>query len=457
MVCYLTDMSLHYKNMTIAGWGNFPKQACAVFRPEKQREIQSILSEHSSSIIARGAGKSYGDAALNWEGVVSLERLNRILAFDIQKGVITAQAGVTLKEIIDIVVPQGWFVPVLPGTKYVTLGGAFAANVHGKNACRLGEFAKHVLEIKLRTPHQYIICSQEIEPKIFWATAGGMGMTGVIEEVTLQLMPIASASLQKETFRTRNIADMLEAFRQRAKTAHYMVGWVDHFATGSKFGQGIFESAVHQDGVSGVPMKDAKPSPAPKPFPGGSFMLNSLSMKFYNARRFGKYTSAPKLEKSSFDEFFHPLDKYSDWNKLYGPKGFLQYQFIIPEGNDVAAQIQHILQLIQNAGQFSYLAVIKCHAAHEGLMSFSMKGFSVALDFANTKKVHELLKQLDEEILKYGGRVYLAKDARMSAETFQRMYASQLSEWRQILQSIDPERKINSAIARRLHFRGAGG
>lgn len=450
-------MSLHSKNILLAGWGNFPKQICAVFRPEKQREIPSIISEHASSLIARGAGKSYGDAALNWEGVVSFERLNRIIAFDTKAGTITAQAGVTLKEIIDIVVPQGWFVPVLSGTKYITLGGAFAANVHGKNAYSVGEFAKHVLEIKLRTPHQQISCSKEIEPKIFWATAGGMGMTGIIEEVTLQLMLIASASLQKETFRTRNIADMLDAFRQRASTAHYMVGWVDHFATGSKLGQGIFESAVHEDGSRGAPLNTIKPAPAPKPFPGGSFMLNSLSMKFYNARRFGKYTTMPKQEKSSFDEFFHPLDKYSDWNKLYGPKGFLQYQFIIPEGNDAAAQIQHILQLIQNAGQFSYLAVVKYHAAHEGLISFSMKGFSVALDFANTKKVHELLKKLDEEVLKFGGKIYLAKDARMSTDVFQKMYASVLREWRQILHTLDPERKINSAMARRLHFRGAGG
>lgn len=450
-------MSLRYKNIILAGWGNFPKQSCAVFRPEKQREIPSIINEHSSSTIARGAGKAYGDAALNWEGVISFERLNRITAFDVNSGIISAQAGVTLKEIIDVVVPKGWFVPVLPGTKYVTLGGAFAANVHGKNAYRMGEFAKHVLAIKLRTPHQQMTCSQEVEPNVFWATAGGMGMTGVIEEVTLQLIPINSGSLQKETFRTPNIAMMLNAFRERAKTADYMVGWIDHFATGSKFGQGVFESANHQDAINGTALRNVKPTSEQKPFPGGSFMLNSLSMRFYNARRFGKYTDSPKYEKSSFEEFFHPLDKYSDWNKLYGPKGFLQYQFILPESDTVASQIQHILQLIQNAKHFSYLAVIKYHAAQQGIMSFSTKGFSVALDFANTKKVHALLEQIDEEVIKFGGRIYLAKDARMNAETFYKMYATYLPEWRQILQMVDPERKINSAMARRLLFRGAGG
>ena len=443
-----------YKNIMLSGWNNFPKQLCAVFRPEKQREISSILSEHPSSLIARGAGKSYGDAALNWEGVISFERLNRIISFDKDNGIINAQAGVTLKEIMDIVVPAGWFLPVVPGTKYVTLGGAFASNVHGKNAFRVGEFAKHVHEIKLRTPHQLITCSQTQEPRTFWATAGGMGMTGIIEEMTVQLIPIVSGNLSKETFRTRNIADMLEAFRQRAATAEYMVGWIDNFAIGTKMGQGIFVRANHttvEDPKK--PLSQITPSPAPKPFPGASFMLNSLSMRFYNWRRFKKYTQTPKSETCNFEEFFHPLDKYSDWNKLYGPKGFLQYQFIIPDSEESATHIQHILQLIQTARQFSYLVVIKYHAAHEGIMSFSMKGFSVAIDFHNKPKVHKLLHQLDAEVVKYGGRVYLAKDARLAPENFYRMYR-QVDEWKQLLNELDPERQINSAMSRRLYFRG---
>ena len=445
---------LPYKNILLSGWGNFPKQICAVFRPEKQRDLSSILSEHPSSLIARGAGKSYGDAALNWEGVISFERLNRIISFDKENGILEAQAGVTLKEIIDIGVPMGWFLPVLPGTKYVTLGGAFAANVHGKNAYRRGEFAKHVLELKLRTPHQLITCSQTKDPRVFWATAGGMGMTGIIEEITLQLIPVASASLQKETFRTNNIAEMLEAFRTRAATAEYMVGWIDNFATGSKMGRGVFESATHADAEIGKPLTKVAPSPEQKPFPGHSLMLNPITMRLYNKRRFGRYTNVAKHELSSFEEFFHPLDKYSDWNKLYGPKGFLQYQCIIPEGEDCATQIRRILEMIQNAHQSSYLVVIKYHGAPEGFLSFSLKGFSIAIDFPNTKKVHKLLEQLDLEVLKYKGRVYLAKDARLSPENFYRMYASQIDEWKQILGELDPERKINSAMSRRLHFHG---
>ena len=444
-----------YKNIKLSGWNNFPKQLCAVFRPEKQREISSIISEHPSSVIARGAGRSYGDAALNWEGVVSFERLNRIINFDKDNGIITAQAGVTLKEILDIAVPAGWFLPVIPGTKYVTLGGAVASNVHGKNAFRAGEFAKHVYEIKLRTPHQLVTCSPTQEPRVFWATAGGMGMTGIIEEVTVQLKQIASTNLTKETFRTRKIADMLEAFRQREKTAEYMVGWIDNFITGSKFGQGIFESATHVTvDDPKKPLAQTKPAPAPKPFPGGSFMLNSITMRFYNKRLFGKYTEQPKQEIASFEEFFHPLDKYSDWNKLYGPKGFLQYQFIIPDSDQSAQQIQTILQMIQNAGQFSYLVVVKYHGAHEGTMSFSMKGFSVAIDLHNTPKVHKMLEQLDAEVIKFGGRVYLAKDARLSPTNFYRMYAGYVDEWKQLLNNLDPERKINSAMSRRLQFRG---
>lgn len=324
-----------------------------------------------------------------------------------------------------------------------------------KNAFRAGEFAKHVHEVKLRTPHQLITCSQTHDPRIFWATAGGMGMTGIIEEMTIQLISIVSTNLSKETFRTRTIAEMLEAFRQREKTAEYMVGWIDNFATGSKMGQGIFESANHSTVADPKnPLAQTKPAPAPKPFPGASFMLNSISMRFYNKRRFGKYTSAPKQEISSFDEFFHPLDKYSDWNKLYGPKGFLQYQFIVPDSEDSATQILHILEMIQTARQFSYLVVIKYHAPHEGMLSFSLKGFSVAIDLHNTPKVHKMLEQLDAEVVKFGGRVYLAKDARLAPENFYRMYGQQVDEWKQIVNGLDPERKINSAMSRRLHFRG---
>jgi len=310
------------------------------------------------------------------------------------------------------------------------------------------------LEIKLRTPHQVIECSSTKEPRIFWATAGGMGMTGIIEEITLKLTPIASTSLQKETFRTSNIADMLESFRQRAETAEYMVGWVDNFATGSRMGQGVFESATHADAALGKPLSHAKKAPAPKPFPGGSFMLNSLSMRMYNKRRFGRYSEIPKQEICNFEEFFHPLDKYSDWNKLYGPKGFLQYQFIVPDSSDSALQIQHIFQLIQNARQNSYLVVVKYHAQHEGMMSFSLKGFSVAIDLHNTPKVHKMLEQLDAEVVKFGGRVYLPKDARLSPASFHQMYAAQVGEWKMVLNELDPERKINSAMSRRLHFRG---
>ena len=438
----------------LTSWNNFPKQLCAVFRPEKQREISDILSEHPSSVIARGAGRSYGDAALNWEGVISFERLNKIISFDKVHGIIVAQAGVILKDILDVAIPAGWFLPVIPGTKYVTLGGAFASNVHGKNAFRMGEFAKHVFAVKLRTPHQLITCAATYQPQVFWATAGGMGMTGVIEEVTLQLMRIPSASLQKETFRTRSIAELLEAFRQKAATAEYMVGWVDNFATGSKMGQGIFESANHVGANVGKPIAEVKPTPAPKPFPGVSLMLNPISMRIYNKRRFGKYTETPKQELSSFEEFFHPLDKYSDWNKLYGPKGFLQYQFIIPDSDQSANQIKHILQMIQAARQFSYLVVIKYHAPHEGILSFSLKGFSVAIDLHNTPKVHKMLDQIDAEVIKFGGRVYLAKDARLAPENFYRMYAQQVDEWKKIINALDPERKINSAMSRRLHFRG---
>lgn len=443
------------KHIKLAGWGNFPVQMSPVYRPERQREVSDIITHHPSSLIARGAGRSYGDASLNWEGVVDMQRLNRFLAFDTANGIMTVQSGVTLKEVMDVSIPLGWFPPVIPGTKYVTIGGCFACNVHGKNAYVEGEFAKHVASIKLRTSTGALIeCSPQSEANTFWATAGGMGATGIIEEVTLQLKPIASSSMRKETFRTQSIDDLVHAFRQYADKSEYMVGWIDHFGKGPKFGKGVFESASHAKAEVGQALFSYKASPPPKPFPLPPFFLNATTMAFYNQRRFGKYKDVPKTEICGFDEFFHPLDKYSDWNKLYGSKGLVQYQFILPDTDDVAIHIQTILQTFQQSKQHSYLAVIKYHGAHQGMLSYGIKGFSVALDFPVNTKLMGVLDTIDGMVADLGGRIYLAKDARLKSDMFFKMYSPQVDEWMRMLAELDPERKMTSAMVRRLQMRG---
>ncbi|MCB2081885.1 MAG: FAD-binding oxidoreductase [Rickettsiales bacterium] len=443
------------KRTILSGWGRFPKASCITYRPEKQREIAQIYSEHPNTLITRGQGRSYGDASLNTNGVILTERLDRFLKFDTKKGVLTAQAGVTLAELLQVTVPKGWLPPVIPGTKQVSLGGCVACNVHGKNQYRTGEFAACVQQIKLRLPGgDTVLCGPETHADLFWATAGGMGMTGSIEEVALQLRPIASASVKTVTQRVENLEAMVNLFRTYAEAAEYMVGWIDHFGKAEALGRGVFEHAVHASAEEGAPLLDYTPKPprlrVPEWFP--SFLLNRYSMAVYNALRFRRYKLEEKEEIQPLESFFHPLDGLQEWNRLYGKKGFLQYQCLIPEGPEAINTLRHVLHLIQESGEFSYLAVLKYHRAHQGLLSFSDHGFSLALDFPNTSLVHLLLERVDTYLTTVGGRVYLAKDARLHPKHFQKMYAETLPKWQKIVALADPECRLHSSMASRLGF-----
>lgn len=443
------------KHLKLSGWGKYPSQQCPVYRPERQREVAEILAAHQSSIIARGAGRSGGDAAINWEGVISTERLRSFLDFDAHNGIIKAQSGVTLKEVMDVTAPLGWFPPVLPDTKYATLGGCFACNVHGRNAWKEGEFARHVLGIKLRkSSGELVECSPHHEASTFWATAGGLGLTGIIEEVTLQLRPIASSSIEVESFRTHSLEEMIYAFRDRAATADYMSGWVNHFGRGKEFGKGIFESARHLPAESGKALFGYKADELPKPMPASAPLANGLTLSIYNNMHLSRHKQAIKTRIAGLEASVSPLDRYADWYKLFGPKGLLQYQFILPDTDDVAHRIQFLLEALQQSRQYAYFTTIQYHAAHEGMLSFGMKGFSVSLDIPNSTKALTALDQIDALVADYGGRVYLGKDARLKSENLYRMYAQHIDEWMRVVHELDPERKMGSALSRRLKLRG---
>lgn len=444
------------KQQILSGWGNFPTKQCTVFRPERPQDVGDIYLEYNASVIARGAGKSYGDAALNREGVILSERLNKFLAFDKEKGIITTQSGVTLSEILAVSVPEGWFLPVIPGTKYVSAGGCFASNVHGKNEYKFGEFASHVASVKLRLPNREVIhCSQYTNPEIFWATAGGMGMTGYIEEISIKLFPISSARMKVETARVKNLEELMEKMRSAVGNSEYMVGWVDHFGTGKDFGRGVFERAYHVKKPDMSLKRHVEHEPRINvPFFMPSFILNKYSMSVYNGFKFASVGETAKTRTKNFSSFFHPLDAIGNWNRLYGRRGFLQYQCLIPEGKDAIENMKKILKTIQAKNLFSFLAVIKYHGPHQGMLSFSKDGFSMALDIINTPAVHGLLDEIDEFLCSVGGRVYLAKDARLKPISFERMYADNLPEWRKIIKQVDPKCKIHSSMARRLGLRG---
>lgn len=442
---------------TLHGWGRAPVATCSAWRPEKQRHVQNIITNHDEGLIARGLGRSYGDAALQTSGVLCTDRLNHFIALDTQRGTVKAQAGLSLADVMANTIPKGWLPPVIPGTRHVTLGGCFASNVHGKNHFREGEFADHVTSIKLTKANgETVECSPDTYPDLFWATAGGMGMTGIIEEVTLKLKPLASASLSSMAYKVGSLSDMIAAFEHYKATADYMVGWIDHRAKGAQIGRGVFEAANHMLPADGGEPLEKYESPKTRltvPFYAPSFLLNSITMGLYNKWHFRNYSTERNAHQIDLNSFFHPLDNIGDWYKLYGKRGFYQYQCLIPETSASAGVLQEILELIHDHGLFSFLAVLKYHREGNGLLTFSKQGYSLALDFPNTHRVRAFLPVLDELVAEHKGRVYLAKDALLSASMFNRMYGEQAQQWREVIQEADPDSRLTSLMSQRLKWK----
>lgn len=428
------------KDVSLSGWGNFPTITTHLARPERVSILSQFLNENHASFIPRGAGKSYGDAALNRNTVLTTERLNHFIAFDKNTGIIQCQAGVTLQEVLQIITPHGWFLPVVPGTEWATVGGSFACNVHGKNHVVQGDFAEHVRSIILLLPHgERLLCTQTIHPDIFFATAGGMGMTGLILELELQLIKRTFA-FKTQCLKIENITELASKLSENQD--EYWVVWVDHFGTGKQLGRGIVESASPSTLESKKTYFASQPKlNIPKFWPKG--LLNAWSMRLYND--FRRHHPHPS--------FFNPLDQIQNWNRLYGKPGFLQYQCIIPESREMFDHLAELLALAQKKDIFSYLVVVKAHRDSIGLMSFPKKGISVAMDFPYHARLFDLLDAYDTGVMKWGGRVYLAKDARLSIRAFEAMYADALPAWRTILKKIDPHVRLESLMSHRLGFK----
>ncbi|MEZ5690626.1 MAG: FAD-binding oxidoreductase [Rickettsiales bacterium] len=454
-------LSVPTRASNLAGWGNYPVSSCRTARPEKLTDIDNIISSVENAgggLIGRGLGRSYGDAALNSNLTVDSTRLDHFIAFDKEHGIISAEAGVTLAEILEIAVPHGWILPVIPGTRYVTLGGAFACNVHGKNSYISGEFADHVLSVNIiKADGSRVTCSPEENSEIFLALAGGMGQGAFIESLTIRLRQVKSASLATQTKAVDGLDEMLNCFESTKDSSDYMVGWIDHTKKGHDLGRGLFEAAEHiSEGDGGESISDFY-FPKPRlnvPFFMPSFLLNKYTMAIYNNLRFRKYDNRWKEEIKSFREFFHPLDGIKNWYRLYGKKGFFQYQCLIPESNETKKHIRHILELIHSRNSFSSLAVIKYHREGNSMLSFSKRGYSLALDFHNNARICMLIGELNDYVAEIGGRVYLAKDALLTPEHFVRMYGSNLGNWRDVIKNIDPEGKFSSLMSVRLNMRG---
>ena len=453
-------MNPRAKEMILAGWGNFPFEKAAVYRPERHRELREIVTEAPErDLISRGLGRSYGDAALNRDGggLVLHTRLNRFLGFDEETGLLDAEAGVTFEDILSVFVPRGWFPPVTPGTKYVTLGGAIAADVHGKNHHRDGSIGNFVQSLRMMTAGGEIVeCSREFHADVFRATLGGMGLTGVIVSARLRLTRIETARVSVDYKRAANLDAALEAFGGSDQGYQYSVAWIDCLATGSSLGRSVLVRGNHARRTElpeGEPPLEIRPERKRKvPFNLPSWVLNSWSVKAFNAQFYFRHKDAHRL--TGIDEFFYPLDRVLHWNRIYGRRGFVQYQAVLPHETARAGLVE-LLERLSASKRPSFLAVLKAMGpAGEGMLSFPFAGQTLSLDLPNTgADLLEFLNGLDEVVLRHGGRVYLAKDARLGAAAVARMYSG-LGQFLEVKRAIDPAGRFASSLSKRL---GVGG
>lgn len=440
--------------MELSGWGRYPRALCNVIRPERVAEATPPAEGH---LIARGQGRSYGDAAMSADGLVMLtEALDKVRAFDESTGLLTAQAGMTIAEVLRAFVPKGWFPSVTPGTKFVSLGGSVAADVHGKNHHHDGTFGAHVAELEIiLADGSRTRCSEHSDAELFRATVGGMGLTGIITEVTFQLIPIETAYMIVQHHRARDLNAALRLLEDESWDEQYTVAWVDCLAGGSNLGRSIVMRGHHAR-VAELPESISEPMLI-KPrgernlrFDLPSWILNSLTASIFNKFYYRWQGGKQNTFVSDYDSYFYPLDAIGDWNRLYGKRGFVQYQCVLPA---VAAQrgLQLLLEELARSRQHAFLSTLKRFGAEgSGLLSFPMAGYTLALDLpVGDASLFTFLDRLDEIVVRHGGRVYLAKDARLRAETFREMY-TRFDEWQRIKAKIDPDDCFSSDLSHRL-------
>ncbi len=437
--------------LPLVGWGRFPIQNCHVARAEKRRELgEFALDGDFSSVLARGLGRAYGDAALNENaGVMLTEKLNRFLNFDAQSGVLSAEAGVSFASIAEVFIPRGWFLPVVPGSKWITLGGAIACDVHGKNHVRDGSIANFIESFELILASGEVLnCSREENCEAFWATLGGMGLTGIIASARLRLVPLETTSVRVKNQKTRDLDELL-ALWDESSGDKYEVAWIDCLAKGENLGRSILMRAnpVLQGEIEGANL-EFDIAPAKKiPFDFPDFALSPASVKAFNAAYYARHSSGEEIE--GFESFFWPLDALGDWNRIYGARGFIQYQCLLPF-ETAQNGLKRLLETISASGLAAFLAVLKKYgAADKSPLGFARPGYGLALDLPMAPGIAEFAARLDAITLDCGGRVYLAKDATLSAPAFRRMYP-RLAEFEAVKARLDPDNRFSSSLSRRL-------
>ena len=403
--------------MKIYGWGRYPTIDAQVLLPQTRSDCADFLKSNQI-LLPRGMGRSYGDSA-NSPIVLQSDYLDHFIEFNESAGILTCEAGVSIREILELIVPKGWFIPVTPGTSFVTVGGAIASDVHGKNHHLSGTFSMHLLSFDLMLGTGEIVkVAKDSYPDLFKATCGGMGLTGIILSATIQLKPIKSSQIRQTTIKANCLEEVCEKFEANHDSA-YSVAWIDSLAGGKKLGRSLLMLGEHlQDGNKELGKKKSLNMPIDMT----CSMLNHHSIKAFNTIYYHRIISKPKTEVVSFEPYFYPLDAISNWNRLYGKTGFVQYQFALPQTVGVKG-MKKILEVIVSSGKGSFLAVLKAFGkANENLLSFPIEGYSLALDFKISEKTVQLIKLLDSMVIEMGGRIYLTKDALMTEMSFKKTY-----------------------------------
>lgn len=428
--------------MKISGWGAYPIIEASRYILNSTKSLKMYLSENKH-FIPYGNGRSYGDSALS-ENIIYCKPYNYFLNFDETNGSINCQSDVLLSEILDIIVPRGWFLRVTPGTKQITVGGAIASDVHGKNHHVQGCFSECVDEIRVMLPDGEIqTCKKGDE--LFLATCGGMGLTGVILDAKISLKKINSKNINQITIKTKNLKETFDAFDKYANFP-YSVAWIDCLTSGDGIGRSLLMVGDFADDGD-LSFKEKKKLNIPFNFP--SFALNNFSVKAFNWLYYNKVLSGISYQKVDIDTFFYPLDVIDNWNRIYGKGGFTQYQFILPK-NVSYDGLNEMLSTISKSGKGSFLAVLKLYGkANDNYLSFPLEGYSLALDFKIEKGLFGLLDKLDEIVLKYGGRIYLTKDVRVSKETFEKGYPK-VGIFREFRRKIGASKKFESFQSKRV-------
>jgi FAD/FMN-containing dehydrogenase len=422
----------------ILSWGRVVRQPQHVARPSFLDELPSLVAEAGwNSKLAVGLRRSYGDSCLNSAGaLLDATSLNRVMVFDPKSGRLQAEAGLSLSDLLRLVVPQGWFLPTTPGTRFVTLGGAVANDVHGKNHHGAGTFGASVVGLGLlRSDGRRMKLTPKIEPELFGATIGGLGLTGVIEWVEFQLGPIRSASLDVEIVPYGSLDEFWSVAEDSVSRFEHTVAWIDCLSTGASAGRGIFTRANWAEDGQLYAHDDRNFKSLPFDFP--SFALNGLSVAAFNELYYRVHRRKQGKVRQHYSAFFYPLDAIHNWNRLYGSRGMLQYQCAIPWGHERAC-MRALLNEIARSGQASFLAVLKTFGDRQspGMLSFPRPGATLALDFPNRgPETLAVMSRLDDIVREAGGALYPAKDGRMPADMFKFAYP----RWEEFASHKDPQ------------------